>query len=437
MTKHSDFKDVVRARMATTGERYTQALTHVLADDSGGHPAKCRIIAVERRYAAAAKLNGQRRLQPQEVMRYLFRRVVVWGRSSNVYLENGSRLYTLPGETTAEYATPECDSARTATIHAFAGDRRFAELVASASTRLWEEGIRGELSATPDASEHGGQHESYSVATNIDRSLISAVLVPFLVTRQLFAGPRGEVDVDGHRLPVLSPRAERIWMAISEPAGPTALADPDAPAHADPDVFRRLHISVGDVHPSPAITFVTLGTTALVLRLLEEAPHDAPRSITLERPLLAMREISRDTTMRGSVRLADGRAATAKRIQQVIFEAVTAFGHGHGTSNEERRAIAMWGRALDALERHPDPVTLDDAVCTDKEIETAMYNAPDTRARLRSEFIKTCRTARRDYTVDWVHLKLNDAAQRTILLKDPFRSEDERVERLLASIRDA
>ena len=72
-------------------------------------------------------------------------------------------------------------------------------------------------------------------------------------------------------------------------------------------------------------------------------------------------------------------------------------------------------------------------VCTDQQIQRAMRDPPQTtRARLRGEFIRQAKARRRDYTVDWVHLKLNDQAQRTVLCKDPFKSVDERVEQLIA-----
>ena len=74
-------------------------------------------------------------------------------------------------------------------------------------------------------------------------------------------------------------------------------------------------------------------------------------------------------------------------------------------------------------------------MCTDADIETAVETPPQTtRARLRGEFVKRAKERRRDYTVDWVHLKLNDQAQRTVLCKDPFKSRDERVEKLIASL---
>ena len=75
------------------------------------------------------------------------------------------------------------------------------------------------------------------------------------------------------------------------------------------------------------------------------------------------------------------------------------------------------------------------ALVEDGAITEAMNRPPQTtRARLRGEFIRRAKERRRDFTVDWVHLKLNDQAQRTVLLKDPFRSHDERVEKLIASL---
>ncbi|MEL7209010.1 MAG: proteasome accessory factor PafA2 family protein, partial [Actinomycetota bacterium] len=76
-----------------------------------------------------------------------------------------------------------------------------------------------------------------------------------------------------------------------------------------------------------------------------------------------------------------------------------------------------------------------DRMCVDDDITTAVEQAPQTtRARLRGEFIKRAKERKRDYTVDWVHLKLNDQAQRTVLCKDPFTSHDERVDKLIESL---
>ena len=94
-----------------------------------------RIFGLENEYGVTCTLRGQRRLSPDEVARYLFRRVVSWGRSSNVFLENGARLYLDVGSH-PEYATPECDSIADLVVHDKAGERILEHLVNSAEARL-------------------------------------------------------------------------------------------------------------------------------------------------------------------------------------------------------------------------------------------------------------------------------------------------------------
>jgi len=103
-----------------------------------------RIVGMENEYGVTCTLRGQRRLSADEVARYLFRRVVSWGRSSNVFLENGARLYLDVGSH-PEYATPECDSLYELVAHDKAGERVMEGLLQSAERRLEEEGIRGQV----------------------------------------------------------------------------------------------------------------------------------------------------------------------------------------------------------------------------------------------------------------------------------------------------
>src|ERR671918_32242 len=103
-----------------------------------------RIFGIENEYGVTCTLRGQRRLSPDEVARYLFRRVVSWGRSSNVFLENGARLYLDVGSH-PEYATPECDTVYDLVVHDKAGERILEGLLKAAETRLREEGISGEI----------------------------------------------------------------------------------------------------------------------------------------------------------------------------------------------------------------------------------------------------------------------------------------------------
>src|SRR3712207_3233830 len=94
-----------------------------------------RIFGLEIEYGVTCTFRGQRRLSPDEVARYLFRRVVSWGRSSNVFLENGARLYLDVGSH-PEYATPECDSVHSVVVHDKAGERILEGLVEQAEQRL-------------------------------------------------------------------------------------------------------------------------------------------------------------------------------------------------------------------------------------------------------------------------------------------------------------
>jgi hypothetical protein len=103
-----------------------------------------RIFGIENEYGVTCTFHGQRRLSPDEVARYLFRRVVSWGRSSNVFLRNGARLYLDVGSH-PEYATPECDSLISLVAHDKAGERILEGLVVDAEKRLHDEGIAGDI----------------------------------------------------------------------------------------------------------------------------------------------------------------------------------------------------------------------------------------------------------------------------------------------------
>ena len=123
-----------------------------------------RIYGLENEYGVTCTLRGQRRLSPDEVARYLFRRVVSWGRSSNVFLQNGARLYLDVGSH-PEYATPECDSLYDLVVHDKAGERILESCVDSAEQRLAEESIRGTIylfkNNTDSAGNSYGCHENY------------------------------------------------------------------------------------------------------------------------------------------------------------------------------------------------------------------------------------------------------------------------------------
>ena len=256
--------------------------------------------------------------------------------------------------------------------------------------------------------------------------------------------------------------------------------------HADAEMYRRLHVIVGDSNMSEYTTFLKLGSTACMLRMIE-SDDISLRDLTLENPVRAIRDFSHDITCRKKVRLESGRELSALDIQREYLNSALKFADTHGFTPSEMKALEMWEHCVSTIENDPlklgtevdwvikhnlieafrskHGLALDDVrvqaldlqyhdirqdrgvfyrlqarsmvdrICDEQDIVAAMDIAPQTtRARLRSEFIIAAKEKKRDYTVDWVHLKINDQAQKTVLCKDPFVCEDDRVEKLIASL---
>ncbi|GGW49662.1 Pup--protein ligase [Streptomyces lucensis JCM 4490] len=450
-----------------------------------------RIFGLENEYGVTCTFRGQRRLSPDEVARYLFRRVVSWGRSSNVFLRNGARLYLDVGSH-PEYATPECDNVTELVTHDKAGERILEGLLVDAERRLHEEGIAGDVylfkNNTDSAGNSYGCHENYLVARHGEFSRLADILIPFLVTRQLLCGAGKVLQTPRGAVYCVSQRAEHIWEGVSSA---TTRSRPiintrDEP-HADAERYRRLHVIVGDSNMSETTMLLKVGATDLVLRMIEAGT--VMRDLTLENPIRAIREVSHDITGRRKVRLASGREASALEVQREYFDKAVDFCDRRGIrTGTVAQVLELWGRTLDAIEAeeldriateidwvmkyklieryrakhnmtmsHPRVAQIDLAyhdihrrrglyyllekkgqatrICNDLKIFEGKSVPPQTtRARLRGDFIRRAQEQRRDFTVDWVHLKLNDQAQRTVLCKDPFRSVDDRVEKLIAGM---
>lgn len=450
-----------------------------------------RIFGLENEYGVTCTFRGQRRLSPDEVARYLFRRVVSWGRSSNVFLRNGARLYLDVGSH-PEYATPECDNLIELVTHDKAGERILEGLLVDAERRLHEEGIAGDVylfkNNTDSAGNSYGCHENYLVARHGEFSRLADILIPFLVTRQMICGAGKVLQTPRGAVYCVSQRAEHIWEGVSSA---TTRSRPiintrDEP-HADAERYRRLHVIVGDSNMSETTMLLKVGATDLVLRMIEAGT--VMRDLTLENPIRAIREVSHDITGQRKVRLASGREASALEIQREYYDKAVDFAERRGIrEGVVDQVLELWGRTLDAIEAedldrigteidwvmkyqlieryrakhnmtmsNPRVAQIDLAyhdihrrrglyyllerkgqaarICNDLKIFEGKSVPPQTtRARLRGDFIRRAQEQRRDFTVDWVHLKLNDQAQRTVLCKDPFRSVDDRVEKLIAGM---
>src|SRR6266508_5061894 len=286
-----------------------------------------RIFGLENEYGVTCTLRGQRRLSPDEVARYLFRRVVSWGRSSNVFLANGARLYLDVGSH-PEYATPECDSILDLVTHDKAGERILEQLLVAASQQLRDEGIRGSVylfkNNTDSAGNSYGCHENYMTSRRDDFGHYAEVLIPFFVSRQIYAGAGKVLQTARGAMFCIAQRAEHIWESVSSA---TTRSRPiintrDEPL-SDAERYRRLHVIVGDSNMSEVTTLLKVGSADIVLRMIEAGV--AMRDLTLENPIRAIREVSHDITGRRKVRLVNGRECSALEIQQEYFAKATEF----------------------------------------------------------------------------------------------------------------
>ena len=451
-----------------------------------------RIFGLETEYGVTCTFNGQRRLSPDEVARYLFRRVVSWGRSSNVFLTNGSRLYLDVGSH-PEYATAECDSIVELIAHDRAGERILEGLVIEAQQRLHDEGVFGDVylfkNNTDTAGNSYGCHENFLIDRAGDFTTLADQFIPFLISRQLIVGAGKVLSTPKGATYCLSQRADHMWEGVSSA---TTRSRPiintrDEP-HADADLYRRLHVIVGDSNMSETTTLLKVGSADLVLRMLEAGV--TMRDMSLDNPIRAIRDISHDITGKRAVKLSTGRELSAWAIQMEYFEKASEFAHREGLADDPTvsKVLELWGRTLKAVEAEDSSLidreidwaikrrildrymakhdlTLDsprvaqldlayhdinrqrsvfylmerqglvERVTTDLQVFEAKSIPPQTtRAKLRGDFVRRAQEKRRDFTVDWVHLKLNDQAQRTVLCKDPFLAVDERVDRLIASM---
>ncbi|EYT63877.1 Pup--protein ligase [Dietzia sp. UCD-THP] len=463
-----------------------------------------RIVGIETEFGiTSVGGEGARSLGPDEIARYFFRPVVERWRSSNVFLENGSRLYLDVGSH-PEYATAECDGLEQIVAHDRAGERIIDDLAVHAEQSLAAEGIDAKVylykNNTDTAGNSYGSHENYLLDRSTQVRSLATTLLPFLVSRQLICGagkilpgtPAGVgAAEDGETTFCFSQRAEHMWDGVSSATTRSRpLINTRDEPHADSTRFRRMHVIVGDSNMIETTTLLKVASTRLVLEMLEAG---APlRAMAIAHPVRAIREISRDLTGTRPVALTDGTTMTALEIQREFLAAVHRHLGRGGWERDDRpvveRCVTLWERVLDAVESgdhdaiagdidwaaklrlirqvqgrtgveldHPRLAQIDltyhdirpgrglhsvlerrglvSRVVSDPEIERARQNAPETtRAALRGRFISAATAARRDYTVDWVHLKVADGTLPTVALTDPFAAEDPRVDGLIAAL---
>jgi Pup amidohydrolase len=199
-----------------------------------------------------------------------------------------------------------------------------------------------------------GYHENYLLARSVPFDRIVRVLVPFFVTRQIYAGS-GKVGAENQGHPAdyqLSQRADffECLVDLNTMVKRPIINTRDEP-HAEPSKYRRFHVIVGDANMAELSTYLKVGVTSIVLDLLE-AGAEIP-TIDLEDPVRAIKEVSRDLAVKKTLKLTDGRATTAIEVQRIYLKAVLDFYACHELTQVTKDILVRWEEVLDKLEQDP------------------------------------------------------------------------------------
>jgi proteasome accessory factor PafA2 len=274
---------------------------------------------------------------------------------ANVILPNGARYYV--DHAHPEYSTPECSGPRDLVVHDKAGERILERSLSLVGDLL----PPGERIAVYKNNSDGkgnsyGCHENYLIDRTTPFSRVVRDLTPFFVTRQIFTGA-GKVGVEGGRaegVDVPYQLSQRTDFFEAEVGLETTLKRPiintrDEP-HADPEKYRRLHVIIGDANMCEVAAYLKVGTTALVLKLIED---EWLPDLSIDGPVQALHEVSWDPSLQAAFRLADGRRVTALELQWEYLEHARKWVKEREETPGNAEVLERWGRTLDGLEDDP------------------------------------------------------------------------------------
>jgi proteasome accessory factor PafA2 len=274
---------------------------------------------------------------------------------ANVILTNGARLYV--DHAHPEYSSPEVTSPRDAVLWDKAGEMVMAEAAALAAMAPGSSPIQLYKNNVDNKGASYGCHENYLMSRQTPFADIVRHLTPFFVSRQVICGAgRVGLGQDGTRHGFqLSQRADYFEVEVGLE---TTLKRPiintrDEP-HADPERYRRLHVIIGDANVSEVSTYLKLGTTSLVLAMVEEGFLAVDLSV--ERPVTSLHEVSHDTSLKQLLTLKDGRQLTAIQVQLEYAEQARKFVEDrYGTDVDPVTAdvLERWESVLSRLESDP------------------------------------------------------------------------------------
>ncbi len=278
---------------------------------------------------------------------------------SDRILINGARLYN--DHAHPEYSTPECQSLFDLVAHDKAGERILQECAERRSQELGERIIL--YKNNTDFYGHSyGCHDNYLMERDVPFDYLKTSILPFFITRQIFAGA-GKIGIEteaGLATPGHFQLTQRSDFFHVEASVDTMHKRPivntrDEP-HADPAKYRRLHGIVGDANMSEYATALKIGTTALVIQLIEQ--RLIPETCAIANPIDTIKLISHDQTYRWMLQKVDGKMISAIDHQREFLE--IAQKHLPHQNNETVWVLTQWEQTLDALEN--DPMDLTDRI---------------------------------------------------------------------------
>ena len=289
---------------------------------------------------------------------------VIDSKMINTVLSNGARYYV--DHAHPEYSSPECATIRDAVLFDVAGEFILRESMNKANERL-PQGVRIDLykNNSDGKGNSYGCHENYLIDRQLPFAKLAAFITTHFVTRQVFCGagkvghetPTGVVDQSGFQI---SQRADFFEELVGlETTMKRPIVNTRDEPHCDPQKYRRLHVIVGDANMSQFATYLKLGSTALVLSMIEDGKF--PQHLLIAHPVHAIKQISRDVTMSEQVLMADGSRMTALAIQSELCVAVRTYVETSAycglTHDEALDVLLNWEKILDDLATQPHALT--------------------------------------------------------------------------------
>ncbi|MBW3663039.1 MAG: proteasome accessory factor PafA2 [Actinobacteria bacterium] len=272
---------------------------------------------------------------------------------ANTVLTNGARFYV--DHAHPEYSSPECSNARDLVVWDKAGERILEEAARRAAHTLPDGGrILIHKNNTDGKGAAYGTHENYLVPRSVPFPSLVTNLIPFFVSRVIYTGAGrigNEFGLDDTPFQ-LTQRADFFEVEVGlETTLKRPLINTRDEPHSDPEKYRRLHVINGDATLCEVATFLKVGTTMLVLDMIED--DQLPEAPQLARPVESFHELSHDPTLKRTVSLSDGSRATAIELQWRYLDAAKTYCKDRDVDPVTAEVLQRWEWVLATAEVDP------------------------------------------------------------------------------------